>query len=363
MVYGGVETKALNLLRRLPSDSIQSNVYYIGESLNGRRDEFEDAAAKFVHCPYIPHKRVDFIRRLSKAFRHDSINKVLSYCFGNHTWISMAARLAGIRHSYVSVCGSPLRGTKDRYKNMALAQIARPFCRVEVALSWQIRDELIRGLHLPEDRIRVIENGCDVDEINRRARRARNSRTNNSVPIISMIARMDDAKDQGTLIRACAKLIGSGFPVRLRLIGDGPMRAEYERLCRELVIDNAVEFLGARIDVPELLGESDVAVLATHTEGFGIVLAEAMCAETAIVATDIPACREVLDSGRCGLLVPSRDVDALAAAITRLLENESLRNQLTREGFQRAAELYNINQLIDKYAALLLDKSMELEKS
>jgi glycosyltransferase involved in cell wall biosynthesis len=173
-----------------------------------------------------------------------------------------------------------------------------------------------------------------------------------------MVARMDDAKDQPTLIRACVQLTRAGFPVRLRLAGDGPDRAKHEALCRTEGVESQVEFLGSRRDVPELLGECDVAVLATHTEGFGIVLAEAMSAGTPVIATDIPVCRDVLDSGRCGMLVPPRDADALAVAIRRLVENQAVRDGLTREGFARATELYDVNHLVSKYAALLTGKSL-----
>jgi len=177
-----------------------------------------------------------------------------------------------------------------------------------------------------------------------------------------MVARMDDAKDHPTLIKACATLIRSGFPVRLRLAGNWPDRAKHEELCQKESIKDSVEFLGSRSDVPELLGASDIAVLATHTEGFGIVLAEAMSAKIPVIATDIAVCREVLDAGRCGLLMPPRDVEALAGAIRRLVEDVELSNHLVQEGFKRAAELYDIKHLVDKYAALLTGKNGEARK-
>jgi glycosyltransferase involved in cell wall biosynthesis len=354
LTFGGVESIALNLMRRLPSDVINSDVYYIGDTLTDRKREFEDAAASFVHCPYHSPRRLDFILRLSAAFKKNQVEAVLSYSFGNHAWISMAARLAGVRRCYVTVQGSPTRDRAASQKNSVLAHLARPFCTGEIAASKQVGNELTEVLRLPGRRVHVIENACDVTEIAKRAARARSGREMNNPPVVLMIARMDDAKDHETIIRACALLTRSGRPVRLRLAGDGPDRAKHEALCRSEGVEDAVEFLGNRTDIPELLGTSDIAVLATHTEGFGIVLAEAMSASTPVIATDIPVCREVLDSGRCGLLVTPRDVNALAAAVTRLLEDKSLRNQLAVEAYARVAGSYDINLLVSKYIRLLV---------
>lgn len=181
----------------------------------------------------------------------------------------------------------------------------------------------------------------------------RRQRAMHKPPVVLMVARMDDAKDQPTLIQACAHLIRSGFRIQLRLAGDGPERSNHEALCHSEGIESSVEFLGNRTDIPELLGACDIAVLATHTEGFGIVLAEAMSAGASVIATDIPVCRDVLDSGRCGLLVPPRNAEALADAIRRLLEDDVLRYNLVHEGFARASEFYDIEHLVNSYAALL----------
>src|SRR6185436_8930063 len=117
----------------------------------------------------------------------------------------------------------------------------------------------------------------------------------------------DDAKDHATLLHAMAELKRAGREVQLRLAGEGPLLESLHQLTHEVDLAGNVEFLGARYDIPELLGESDVFVLATKTEGFGIVLIEAMSAALPVISSDVPACREVLEEGRCGLLVPVGD--------------------------------------------------------
>ncbi len=351
--YGGVETCALNLLMNLPRPLIESRVYFIGESLTGRRIEFEEAACDFQHVPYVSPHRLRFMKRLAKALREDRIDTVLCYSFGNHAWVSMAAWLARVRRSYVCVGGSPVRSPMTLLKCVVLAHIARPFCAGEIAPSYQVRDELTNGLWLPARRVHVVENFCDVFEIARRAAGSRAFRRGKETPSILMTARMDDAKDHDTAIKAIAMLVRSGRSLKLRFAGDGPRRARLESLCKNEGLAGEVEFLGDRADVAELLGLSDIAVLATHTEGFGLAIAEAMSASKPVIATSLPVTREVLDDGRCGLLVRPRDPGTLAAAIELLLADRALRERLVSSAFEKAAKRYNIDRAIEEYTTLL----------
>jgi len=359
--YGGVESNALHIIRNLPGEAIESRVYYIGRDLTARAREFEAASAGFTHCPYSPPHRLGFTYRLARCLRRDGIEALLCYSFGNHAMVSLAGWLAGVRRQFVQVNGSPTRDATTLRKSRILAHLARPFCTGEISVSSRVRDELVAGLGLPAGRVQVIENACPVAEFRSRARASRAKRAGR-IPTALMVARMDDAKDQATLLRAAALLFRDGEAVRLRLAGDGPNRAHLESLAGELGITGVVEFLGNRTDIPELLGESDVAVLATHTEGFGLVLAEAMAAETPIIATDLPVTREVLQDGACGLLVPGRDPQAIAGAIRRLAQDAPLRRQMVRLGCERAERLYDVGPMALRYARLLLDREFSAER-
>ena len=91
----------------------------------------------------------------------------------------------------------------------------------------------------------------------------------------------------------------------------------------------SVRFFGARDDVPELLGRMDLfAFCTTRSEGFGIALVEAMAAGTPIVASDVPACREVLAAGRDGVLVEAPSVASWSAALGSLIEDPARRTEL-----------------------------------
>jgi glycosyltransferase involved in cell wall biosynthesis len=175
--------------------------------------------------------------------------------------------------------------------------------------------EFARSPGVPKSILRAVSNCASVDEIHRQAEQAREKRDGEG-PRIVMVATLEAHKDHATLMRAMPEVVRAIPSARLSLAGDGSLRAMLEKLRDSLGLGDSVHFLGTRRDVPALLGQSDVFVLSTTAdEGFGTVLIEAMAAGIPIVASDVPACREVLESGRWGRLVPPGDPGALAAAL------------------------------------------------
>lgn len=148
-------------------------------------------------------------------------------------------------------------------------------------------------------------------------------------PDVISVGRFTEEKGFDLLIRAFATLGALAPPPRLRLVGDGPLRAELQGLATTLGIASRVEWLGQRRDVAELLARGDVYVLASRFEGFPNVLCEAMAAGAPVIAFD---CRsgpaEIVSHDTDGLLVPPEDVPALAAAMRRLLTSADDRRRL-----------------------------------
>jgi len=136
-------------------------------------------------------------------------------------------------------------------------------------------------------------------------------------------------------LRAMPEVLRCVPDAQVWLVGDGSRRAELTSLSLSLGLGGVVEFLGTRRDVPQLLGWSDLFVFSTTgAEGLGTVLIEALAAELPVVATDVPACREVLDGGLWGKLVDPANPGELAAAIIfelqsrRSVDSSSLRKHL-----------------------------------
>ena len=111
--------------------------------------------------------------------------------------------------------------------------------------------------------------------------------------------------------------------------------------------DADITFLGERDDIDELYGAMDFYVLASHREGFPRSAMEAAATGLPIIATDIRGCRQVVDSERTGILVPVRDVEALAAAIDRLATNPVLRAAMADAALDKARAEFDDRRIID----------------
>ena len=352
LTCGGVQNHLLKLIRRLNERNFDQLVLYQRAEPAELHDEFA-RVARIRLCPYVKGRPLQYIRRLVTLLREEAPRNVLSFCFGNHLLVSVAARMAKVERIYVSVVGDPVAITHSRWRACWLAHLARPFCDGEIAVSESVARTLVAEVRLPACRVRVIHNGCDVEEIRERAEAARHLRTPGATRRVLMVARLHRPKDHETLLKAASMLISKGRPVELLLAGDGPERTRLETLARQLGLAAFTRFLGTRHDIPELLGASDAMVLAAQSEGFALAVLEAMAAGTPVVATDIPPCREALGNGECGLLVPSRDPLALAVAIEKLFEDETYRRRLTEAAYQRVRELYDNELMAARYAQLL----------
>ncbi|MBN9246546.1 MAG: GT4 family glycosyltransferase PelF, partial [Hyphomicrobium sp.] len=204
---------------------------------------------------------------------------------------------------------------------------------------------------------RALPNGIDIASLSTRAARSREKKEKGRT-VIGMVARLDLIKDHDTLLQALNLVCLQVPNCELWIVGDGAQRVTLEDLARSLGIADRVKFLGNRSDVPELLGQMDVyAFSTTRAEGFGIALIEAMAAGVAIVASDVPACREVLGNGEAGIIVPPGDVTKLAEAIVELLQNQGLRSNICAAAARRVQREYSIEKCAARWEALLFQNA------
>ncbi|MBE9076334.1 glycosyltransferase family 4 protein [Romeria aff. gracilis LEGE 07310] len=145
-------------------------------------------------------------------------------------------------------------------------------------------------------------------------------------PAITTVAGMNLRKGIAELIEAF-ELIALDFPeAHLYLVGHGPDQKKFQKQARQTRVANRIHFEGFQPDPRAYLLSSDVFVLASHREPFGLVISEARESGCAIIASNVDGIPEVLEHGRAGLLVPPANSSALATAIVELLENSNKLN-------------------------------------
>ena len=140
---------------------------------------------------------------------------------------------------------------------------------------------------------------------------------------ITTVAGMFRRKGIKTLIDAFSEMSTSldHFPAHLYLVGDGGDRAEFERHAQKSPVGDRIHFEGFQPEPQRYLLATDIFVLASDREPFGLVLSEAREAGCAIVATHVDGIPEVLENGKAGLLVPPGDVSVLSKTLIQLLSN------------------------------------------
>ena len=228
-----------------------------------------------------------------------------------------------------------------------MVQLGRPFTHRLICCSRYLLDLTLRDFQVGPKEATVIYNSCDLAAFTSTPTPQAEP---HCPPRIAMTARLEVHKDQPTLIRTAALLKAQGMPVEVWLIGEGSRRAELQQLIDELNVADNVRLLGSRRDVPSLLSQCDLFVFqALRDEGFGIALAEAMAARLPIVATNVGACQEVLEAGRCGLLVAEQDPQAMAAGILQALEQREITAKRTKAAYERAVAEFSVPESAVSY--------------
>lgn len=209
---------------------------------------------------------------------------------------------------------------------------------------------------LSGDKCEVIYNGIslsdfsskEIDKRNCLEVRERLGWNDLSFYLIGTIGRLDN-RDKGFnyLIRAIS-LIEKEINCRLLIIGSGPDRKSLDDLISELELTDRVKIIQEG-DPSKVISSLDLFVLPSNSEGFGIVLLEAMAAGKPVVATRVGGIPEVVVEGETGLLVPARDPKALAEAIFYIKTHPMEAQEMGRKGRKRVEECFSIDKTVAEY--------------
>lgn len=191
------------------------------------------------------------------------------------------------------------------------------------------------------DKIKVLPLGVDIDLYSPRPFRA-----NPEVFEIVSVGRLAPVKGFPVLLAAVEQLIRAGRSVRLRLAGDGPERGALAAEIERRGLSPHVRLLGSLNSdgILKLYRETDIFALPSFAEGVPVVLMETMAMEIPCVATRITGIPELIQDGINGLLVTPSDVNELACAISRLMDDPELRRSLGVQARLRVLERYNLKR-------------------
>jgi glycosyltransferase involved in cell wall biosynthesis len=301
------------------------------------------------------------LRALVEVFRRQRPALVQSHGARSNVYTKIAARLAGVPVVVCTVHNSLFDYDVSGWRRRAYVlaeRLTSPLADAIVAVSGAIAADLTRRYRIRGPRIVVVHNGIDADAFV--PRRSRSSvlaeiALEEGDRIIGLAGRMTPQKGHEFLLDAVARLRPRFPRLRCVLAGDGPLRSELETRASALGIADRCRFIGARADVADVLSVVEIVTLPSRSEGLPFALLEAMVLGKPVVASTVGGNPEVVEEGRTGLLVPTADAPALAAAIARMLDRPHDAAAMGARGRARVCEHFPLPRTTRALEDLYLD--------
>ena len=257
--------------------------------------------------------------------------------FGDHSGIvtMLAAKLCNIHYS-ISFHGphvffdGALARIKEKVSNARFVRCISYFCRSQVIL-------FSGSTNLSA--LKIVHCGLDLEDYQFRLPRERVER-------LYCAARLAPEKGFEFLVQAVKILTDQKCNIELRLVGDGPSRSVLEGIARDLGILDRVHLLGPLDETAKMreLYAADLFVLPSLAEGLPSSITEAMAVGVPVIATNIAGTSELVESGKTGLLVRPSDPQALADAITRMIDSYDFRTRAAKLARQKVMEEFDVNR-------------------
>jgi glycosyltransferase involved in cell wall biosynthesis len=327
-----------------------------------------------LHREIAPLRDARAVTRLARLLRRERPAILHTHTAKAGAVGRVAALLAGDARPPIVVHtfhGHVLRGYFGPVKTIGFRLLERLLARITtqlVAVSPEVRDDLVRLGVAPESKFAVVRLGIELDErVENDDARRRETRRVLGIPgeafVVGWFGRMTAVKRTPDVVHAFRELVEKGIDARLLLVGDGPDRDGLERLAYEAGVMRRCLFLGYQEEVGRYYDAIDVLVLPSANEGTPVSVIEALAAARPVVATRVGGTPDVVREGVDGFLVELGDVGTIAARLAELAADPELRKQMGEAGRERVHERYAVERLITDteqlYRSLLAQKGLD----
>ena len=286
--------------------------------------------------------------RLAKYCRENRIS-ILHAHLGRDYWLA-----AWTKFFYPEVYVVFTRHVLIPLKNSLIHRWVFAQASTIIAVSHAVEQMVTKSGLVADDKIVTIHNGIDIDKFSQAS--PGNVRCELHTPaetkLIGIIGHVSEHKGQDVLIKSMPSIIEKDPSVRCVIVGgdfkDGVYVQELKALAKSLGVDEKVHFLGQRSDIPHLMKDLDVFVLASQEEPFGLVLVEAMAAGVPVIATNRGGPGEIIEEEISGLLVPYGDIDQHSRMILKILSNQALADRLIKQAHQRGRSFFSVDIMMER---------------
>ena len=218
------------------------------------------------------------------------------------------------------------------------------------AVSKNLRDETYRNFKI-EKEIEVIYNFVDVKRFNRKPILAfKQVIAPNNERILLHASNFRKVKRVGDVVKVFSE-VNKEIPSKLLFVGDGPERSHIEGLCRESAAHHDIRFLGRQEQMEDILAISDLFLLPSEYESFGLVALEAMAAGVPVISTNVGGLPEININGVTGFISDVGDVGNMSSNIIALFQDDKAFQEMKRHSIEQAQK-FDIDKIVPEYEKL-----------
>ncbi|MBU6950596.1 glycosyltransferase family 4 protein [Hahella sp. HN01] len=346
---GGAETVFIQLLRNLSKDKYRHYVILRGDGWVA--DQVRESGLEPVFIDSKGSFNLGYAWALVKFVRSMKIDVIHAHLMGSNVYGALVAMLTR-KPMIATFHGGVDVAKQERLLNLKFKLISLGADSI-VSVSKKLEEELKQRGELESSKLKLIYNGVDPGLFSRRGGTLKSELglPDGAIVVLS-VGNIRPAKGYEHLVDAAAKMKGAQ-EYHFVVVGD-QKKSLYEELLRRVESHGGVpnlHFLGFRSDVKDLLGQADIFLLTSISEGFSIATVEAMMAGLTVVATRSGGPEEIIEDEVSGQLIPVGDSEAVKTALLKLRDKEYA-DKLRQAALSSAKERFSLVNMVRDYEGL-----------
>jgi sugar transferase (PEP-CTERM/EpsH1 system associated) len=356
LAMGGLENGLVNLINHMPIDRFRHAIVCLTD-FTQYREHIQRKDVPVIPLHKYEGKDLGVHLRLRKVLRNLCPDIIHTRNLPSLEYM-ITALFCGVKVRIHGEHGRDmydLDGTNGKYKLMRKA--IKPFVHHYTTVSTELAEWLVETVGVHPSRVSRIYNGVDLERFHPSMGPRPSLVAKGFVPpdgmCVGTVGRMEEVKDQLTLVRAFLHLLDMESSARRRLrlviIGEGALRKEAIRLLKAADAEHLVWLPGERDDISEILRRLDLFVLPSLREGISNTILEAMASGLPVVATRVGGNPELVVEGETGMLVPPSDPAAMANAIRTYFNHPELLKAHGQAGRKRVEQEFSMEKMMNGY--------------
>ena len=348
--WSSQEDRHLAICRAISARGARAVLIFASELPTSIQQRFQDGGVSTATINYA-RGPAHYYKELRKVIEKNSIECVHIIFFDYFRAIGWLSKLSGVKSIIYEMQNGGVFKAKSWKRKLIHARnriMTAPYVRI-IAISDFIKGQLVEG-GVPKEKIVVRHLGIDIDRFKpqplQRDELVKKYSIGPDEFLLSTVSYLRPIKSPEIIVKAIGVLAERNVPVRLFVGGDGEMLEELQQLSVSLGVEDRIHWLGLVPDPLDLLQASDLFLLATVGEAFGLVLAESMACGVPVVGSRAGAIPEVVEDGVTGLLVTPRDPVTLADGIEKLVRNRTLCQEMSRAAVARVQDKFTMDRTV-----------------